>query len=458
MVELRAKTLRNRFVDSLTTAIGALYLAILSFALVYSYAGIGVYQHQRKLENLITLDKLLALREFTRTDIIPSQRAATERDLPRFFQVAMGEAFDETSKNLERRTGDKERNQESGNNGEQTTQADNPKFPKVEIPDAQVRLDLPMRMSVGATCDALVTKLSPGASFNFATFAIVGGTYWVNSEDVTLLIFFGCDPGPPKELLVLMFRLDDGHFAFAIPESLQDAYPGLRPSLGFKHFPFLELDEVKKRLPLKIADYVEPKGQYVIIHSKAIDYYILSYANYELGKYFPAYKLDDAAQQLYEDRQRDASYLGITAPSVFIVRVGPFLFFILSFELWRRVRRVPSGRLESQRYWFAFETSDVIGQAYSHFLAVLPFLIGTWIYLLFAISQNLGLVLFGRLVTFSGLATWTFPFAPAPGWIATDFLAAIIAFILVPFQFIVLFLIGRKLIQIVRANAQIRAV
>jgi hypothetical protein len=142
---------------------------------------------------------------------------------------------------------------------------------------------------------------------------------------------------------------------------------------------------------------------------------------------------------------------------VFIVRVGPFLFFVLSFELWRRVRRVPSGKLDSRRYWFAFETSDVIGRIYSHLMAVLPLLMGFWIYLLFAISQGLGLVVVGRIVTLPGLVTWTFPFAPGAGWVKTDYLAAGIALILVPLQFVVLLLIGHKLIQVVRANAQKRS-
>jgi len=90
-------------------------------------------------------------------------------------------------------------------------------------------------------------------------------------------------------------------------------------------------------------------------------------------------------------------------------------------------------------------------------LAVFPLLMGVWIYLLFAISQGLGLVVFGRFVTLPGLVTWTFPFAPGAGWITTDNLAAGIALILVPLQFVVLLLIGHKLIQVVRENAQKRA-
>lgn len=453
MAELRAKSLRNRFVDSLVAAISALYLAMITFVAVYSYVGVGVYQHQKKSENLEAIDKLLALRYFTQSGNDASRRAATERDLPSYFDEAMNEVAKETWKKPSDAVPDnKEVDSEDGNAFAHLIEIRDSKFPKTAIPSSYIHMGVPMRMSVG--CDVLVTQLSPGSSFDFATFAVVDRTYMVKSEDVTLLNLYRCGLGPIRKLLVLMFRLDDGRFAFAIPESLEDSVPGLRPSPPFNHFPFLKLDEARKRLPPKIEHYSDFGSKYVIIHSRAIDYYMLNYANAELGKHFSADKLDDAAQELYEERQRDSSYLGITAPGLFIVRVGPFLFFVLSFELWRRVRRVPSGKLDSQRYWFAFETSDGVGRAYSHFMAVLPFLMGAWIFLLFAYSQNLGVVLFGRFVTLPGLAAWTFPYARGVGWM-TDYLADMALF-LVMFQFIVLFLIGQKLIQVVRANAQKR--
>lgn len=58
----------------------------------------------------MALDKLLALRYFTRPDIIVSQRAATEHDLPSFFYDAMSESIDELSKKLSEALPDEKEN------------------------------------------------------------------------------------------------------------------------------------------------------------------------------------------------------------------------------------------------------------------------------------------------------------------------------------------------------------
>src|SRR6266700_6313539 len=102
---------------------------------------------------------------------------------------------------------------------------------------------------------------------------------------------------------------------------------------------------------------------------------------------------------------------------------GVHFNFALSFELWRRVRRLPTGKLFSDKYWFAFETRDMVGRTYSFLFALAPLLFGILIYVLFAISQGLGLVIFGRVLTIPGLLTLSFPIAPGPGWRTTNYFA-----------------------------------
>jgi hypothetical protein len=164
--------------------------------------------------------------------------------------------------------------------------------------------------------------------------------------------------------------------------------------------------------------------------------------------------LNDAVQQLYEQKERDASYFGISAPGILLVRLGPLIYFVLSFELWRRVRRLPAGKLISDKYWFAFESRDFVGRIYGFFYACAPLLLGILIYLLFAISQGLGVIVFGREVTIQGLVTLNFPVAPGSGWITTDYFAMAIAVVVVPIQFLILLLTVRKLISVVAANVR----
>jgi hypothetical protein len=199
--------------------------------------------------------------------------------------------------------------------------------------------------------------------------------------------------------------------------------------------------------------YVHFSEEYVVLHARAIDYLILNYANSQLGKFFLADRLTDATQQLYEQKERDASYLGISAPNVFLIRIGPFIYFVLSFELWRRVRRLPGGKILSNKYWFAFETRDLIGRVYAFSHAFGPLVLGVLIYALFAVSQNLSLVVFGRAVTIPGIFALEFP--KVVGWAATgDGLAAAIGVFLVPVHCLILLLTARKLVSVVSINMQ----
>jgi hypothetical protein len=175
-----------------------------------------------------------------------------------------------------------------------------------------------------------------------------------------------------------------------------------------------------------------------------------------MANYPALVRLEDAARELYEQKkERDASYLGITATSTFLIRVGPLVYFVLSFELWRRVRRLPFSRLKSNRYWFAFETQDVVGRFNGYLHAVAPLLFGVLMYCLFAISQGLGLVVFGRWVEITGLLTWSFPVVPASyQGEGIDYFAIMIAVVLLPLHFLILLLTVQKLSRVVRVNAQ----
>jgi hypothetical protein len=427
------------FVDSLIGSIGALYVTIISFVLIYSYVGINLYQHNQTFPKLVAVDKLLALRHLTVGNHVLI-RDAKLSDLPRFFSDAQSESFNEFIQG----------NENEDNSTEKQSEQSPSKFTAEPLQQSQIFREVPMRMAVGGTCNVLVTKLSPGQEYHFITALIVGEVYKVKSEDVRLATFFRCESGPNAQLQVMIFKLDEGQFAFGLPRSLEEQF--FSSPLGFSNYPLGELRQTLKLLPSPMEKYVQFSEEYVVLHAKAIDYFILSYANAQLGKYFTADRLDDATQQLYEQKERDASYFGISAPNTFLIEIGPLIYFALSFELWRRVRRLPTGKLVSDKYWFAFETRDVVGRSYSVLFALAPLLFGVLIYVLFAISQGLGLVVFGRVFTIPGLLTLNFPMAPGPGWMTTNYFAFAIAFALVPAHFLILLLTVRKLVSVVAAN------
>jgi hypothetical protein len=409
--------------------------------LIYSYVGVHLYQHNQTVPTLIALDKLLVLRHLSIGNHL-FIRTARVKDLPNFFSGALSDRFEELAKDAEH----------EDELDLKKSEALPSRFTEDLLQNSQILRDVPMRMAIGGTCNVLVTRLLPGRDFNFATFMVVGGTYTVKSEEMQFALFHGCEPGPSGEFKVLIFDLDDGQSAFAVPRSLEEQFRGPPKPFGFANFEFQELGQIAKLLPQPMASYVHFTEKYVILHGKAIDYFVLSYAEAQLGKYFPANRLDDAAQQVYEQKENEASYFGITAPNTFLVRIGPLVYFVLSVELWRRVRRLPAGRLVSDKYWFAFETRDFVGRIYSFLYALAPLAFGILIYVLFAVSQGLGLVVLGRMVTLPGLLMLDFPVELGSGWVTTDYFAAAIAYALVPAQFFILLLTVRKLAAVVGAN------
>jgi hypothetical protein len=136
---------------------------------------------------------------------------------------------------------------------------------------------------------------------------------------------------------------------------------------------------------------------------------ILRYADARLKNFFRADELESAAAKLYEEKETEASYFGVTATSTLFVRFGPLIYFALSFELWRRVRLLPIYKIRSDEYWFAFETHDWIGRIYAYLCAVAPLLFGLVVYVLFAVSQKLSQVIFGYNVSLQGLIHFQFP-------------------------------------------------
>lgn len=434
------------FVDNLISSISAIYIAIFSFSALYCYVGFTRYDQIEVEGKLIAFDRLLALRRITASPNFLSTRPAKTKDLPHFFTSALIEQFNEP-------IGDEN---ESQKQRDQKATPPKSQFDDTLIPSSNVIVDIPMRMAVSGTCDALVTQLSPGTDFHFITMMMVGQVYSVSSDQTKLVNFHSCQPGPDSSFQALIFTLDDGQSAFAISENLETAFLGPRNGRIFTNYPFGETDKITTLLPNALKNYVDlSRENFAVLHARAIDYLILKFANYRLGKHLTPDRLDDAIQQIYEQKEKDASYFGINASSTQFIRIGPFVYFLLSFELWRRVRRLPSGRFSSSKYWFVFETKDILGRMYSFLYAMTPLLLSITIFAVFAISQGLALIVFERVISVQGIFTLTFPRALAPGWYGYDSFAIALLFF-IPLQLIVVVLTSMKLRRVVLANLRVR--
>jgi hypothetical protein len=384
---------------------------------------------------LIALDRLLLLRELSNA-ANHHIRQAKISDLPNFFVSA------EMARIMETYTA-AHKNDEPDKANDVAS-----KFTNEPLENSQIIYDVPMRMAVGGVCDVLVTRLSPGHELHLR----IKGAVSVMSENIQFATFRDCEPGSHLDVNFLLLKIDDGQYAFALPKTWMAPFE--LPSWWFWQFDFNALlpslsifKEALPPLPHQLIQYFDTKSfrEYVVLPQRDVDFTILNYAETHLGIHFAANKLEEAA---YEKKESEASYFGITAPITFLVKIGPLIYFVLSIELWRRVRRLPSGRIVSDKYWFAFETRDWVGWTYSTLYSLLPLLLGLLIYGLFAISQNLGFPLFGRWWTLPGLFTSDFPII----FDATaDYFAMVVAGMAL-LQLLISILTVRKLWQVVSIN------
>ena len=157
--------------ENLIVAIGRLYLALTSIALFYSYTAYTHMDRNNALQALVSLDKLLALR------VVASEKndagtTLTQLTALKYYTHAANDAFAAWS---------------DGQDPHQIELLSERGFDEKVIPNARLLTGVPMRLAVGASCAIAIVTGQPGSRFNFATFQVIGRTYWVGSEQTNLI-------------------------------------------------------------------------------------------------------------------------------------------------------------------------------------------------------------------------------------------------------------------------------
>lgn len=385
----------SQFLDNLISSVRSLYITILSFAVIYAYVGFTLLERRQAVSNLITVDRLLSLR-YLATHHNTELKKATRFDLAMFYPKArFGTALD------------LQKGRESVNN-------------------VGIQRDVPMRLAPGGACDMIVSSLS-----SLTALGIPAGSGRFISSRCTANRQFNVFIFSDIYLVPLFF--------FHQVESL-----GVEDSKYAKIFMVPPSSALKGAVPPPLLVYVDLGDSFTLFPVKEIDKVILRYADKRFGKFFSS--VESAAQELFTEREKDASYFGITASSNFLVAVGPIIFFALSFELWRRVRRLPIEKLDAERYWFGLESYDWVGRIYAYLYAVAPLLVGLMTYILFATTPNISDAF--RTVSWYYTLPEIFKITPS------STVLFVVTFVLSPIQFLILIATTKRLIHIINANSQ----
>ncbi len=428
----------TKLVDNLISSIANLYLLLLSFLFIYLYAGTLQIQHNNKNAVLETLDKLNMIRA-TAHGSLREIRPLRYSDLPNFFARAANVQNDFYTP--------------SGYlmNAEKL----NKTFPERAIETGKLFSNNLMRTQSISDCYIATLDLEPGHSFQFATFMYVGRVFNVPSERVTVVTLNrNCVEEPKEEFSVFIFK-EGSNTAVAIPKSLERAFPGLSAPNPFKHSRFRTIEVLKAFLPTDVQRYADFEQEFDLIHLQAIEKVMLRYASDVLNRRFIPSELDDAIAKLYEDKKEVANFFGVHLDILLLLRLGPVVLFGLTFELWRRVRLLPSVKLNTDQLWFPMDANDVLGKITAYLMSLFPALATLATYATFAYAQELGTRFGGRRISIQGLLEGDFPLWPGAEWVHDDRWAHF-WWLMLPIHCIMLTVTTSKLMRLVNSNSEVR--
>lgn len=401
-----------------------LFYILITMTIIYVFAGMSKIDRNQAMDNLRSMSIIHAL-------IVLAEGGAPHRemlrlDLTKFYARARAEVAENEFILPE-------------------------KFGDGSIQNARI-YEVSMRFAPAATCKVSVVEAKKGVEFYGASSYIAGGLHKISSEDSRLVSFGRCGVGYGQDFHAWIFKDKKNQILVGIPKSFQDSFPYLRPPTPAELFVIEETEEIKGLLPMLVQEYLEVNEPFVLIHVQALRHAILRYAAERRGVYYSADELETAVSRLYEEVEARTGFIGINATHTTIIRFGPIVIFIVAWELWRRVRRIaPTVRRDST--WFPFDVQLPVAEVMASLFALAPFVSALLITYFFVESQELGVVIFDRIVTISGILAFDFPLAPSPGWISKDYWALTLIPLFVSLAGLLLFT-SLRLLAIIRVNAK----
>lgn len=424
--------------DALISSIANLYIALLSFTFIYLYAGWIQIRHNDNFSALEALDKLIVTREVSYKKN-KEPKPLKFSDIPNFFERAIEDILESDMQGFD--PDSYERN-----------------FPDR---DASSGTTFSHHMRLTGRCTIAQVELMSGHTFKFTTYINITRSFSVPSQSVSVLFFSrSCTVGAARDFSALIFR-DNEHVAVALPTSLLRVFPTLSRAMsegaigGPSHFPFQQLEVTRALLPAFLYHYARFDDAYDIVHIREVEESMLRHAITVLNRYFAFAELDDAISKLYDNKKETAALFGVTLEVLHLLRLGPILLFGITFELWRRIRQIPPAKLHTEKLWFALDTGDMIGKITAWLMSLFPFLASLGIYTVFAYSQELALVAWSKVLSFSRVFGWNLlnadDYAQSDNW-------AFFWWIAFWFHCLILLLLTIRLLRIVDVNSGVTIV
>lgn len=410
------------------------HLALL-VTVVLGYCWIAFNEHRRlqAVSHLPSIDLLLGVRNLALKSP-PQVRPLLYKDLPLFSVKARAEAGAPTS---------------DGRDPYYEEIQNQRGFGQLPIPNVALA-NAKSRVSQRYCYLAVATGL-PGKKFNFATFELMGKTYWGKSENTKVVLPDKCFSILDQQHEFIAIVETDGDIVIGLPKRLQVVFPPIALPPPLSSFTLDSSDEIAAVLPEPIRKYISGSFPIVTIRLDAIEHSILSYASYRLGQKFGPDEFDDAMKLLFAEQEPNANLFGFNASLSTLIQFGPFMTFFLCLDLWRRVIAIKNMRTTSQVFWFATDTEDRIGKFIAYSFALIP-LVGTIAVLIgFALAARPTLLGWHDIRLMLSLLKMGAPISSISFWVPISAAASILV-LLFPMQVTLAFFTTQAMLEVIARN------
>jgi hypothetical protein len=408
--------------ENVISSLKRLYLALflIWFADLYlSSVSINEISEQK---NLITLDTVLAIRAIIKNEIAQS-RLVTWEDLAAFSTKAEEEVSAINDKLWEAA----ERNERS--KIEELRDELKRKYPNRIIGSGLFYENISLPFSARKRCNAVVFRGHGSKRIAYWTQAYYSEIAFVDSKDVGLVVFaHGCGPARAKEFTALIFE-NKGDIALGLPFREETSF--LNPLAEVAQPPLFEEVAIREVLAQEIQNYIQLEPQYWLIDLKAIDLIVLDLLGQMHNRQYSLGELQSAVRNMYERERVLTDFLGVKLDYLLFLKLVPFGLLVLTFLIWRHLKVLGEKQIETEQYWVALDSHDLLGTLCAYLWAIFVLLVVANVYLVYPFAFDTLLILFGREISVPGLLMLDFPEAWSPGWYGFDYVAYLTMWLLI---------------------------
>lgn len=253
----------------------------------------------------------------------------------------------------------------------------------------------------------------------------------------------------PQVHAILLKDVDkDLEFA-AIPIEFMRYFPEYSEysKIGMK---FEDINEEKSRLLPDLFDKkISLSETYAVVDVRALEIMMLNIMQANNGRVYKLGELDRALDTSYQEDQTRANFLGIQLGVKEIIRVSPFILFLITYYYWRILRGVDIKNLNTDVVWAPLDYNDIFGRISRKMWALIPAVLTAAVYLIYPSAMGTRLNLLGYELSPENLLKLDFPVALAPGWYGFD-MVAFVTLIFLVFHATLLIFVTKTALRVAR--------